>query len=147
MCFGEAEGDAAARVPMRALKAGDLVLSSPTEATRVIVNQHAAVRLASSVVVIEHESGSLALTPDHVLWADGAFRAAREVREGSVLEPASQVTKACVTIRIPLHPYASELAVPLYASQVTKLAAATHGVVNPLTTRGTILAAGPTGVA
>ena len=54
-----------------------------------------------------------------MLWADGAFRAAREVREGSVLEPASKVTK---------------------------LAAATHGVVNPLTTRGTILAAGPTGV-
>ena len=35
----------------------------------------------------------------------------------------------------------------MYASQVTKLGAAAHGVVNPLTTRGTILAAGPTGVA
>ena len=34
----------------------------------------------------------------------------------------------------------------MYASQVTKLGAAAHGVVNPLTTRGTILAAGPTGV-
>jgi len=42
------------------------------------------VRLASSVVILEHATGSLALTPDHVLWVDGGFRAAAEVREGSV---------------------------------------------------------------
>jgi len=120
-CFGAANANAAtgaARVQMRALKAGDIVLSSPTETTRVIVNQHRLARLASGVVVLEHETGSLALTPDHVLWADGAFRATSEIRAGSVLEPASKVTK---------------------------VAAATHAVVNPLTTSGTILAAGPAG--
>ena len=47
-CFGAADGGAAARVSMRALKAGDVVLASPTETTRVIVNQHAAVRLSSA---------------------------------------------------------------------------------------------------
>eukprot|EP00908_Phaeocystis_cordata_P016498 Transcript_27758.p1 GENE.Transcript_27758~~Transcript_27758.p1 ORF type:complete len:465 (+),score=143.08 Transcript_27758:93-1487(+) len=118
-CFGqEPPTGVAARVSLRALQAGDVVLASPTEAARVIVNQHSAVGLASDVLVIEHSHGTLALTPDHVLWADGAFRPAAEVSVGSVLEPAAIVTK---------------------------ITAATHAVVNPLTTSGTILAAGPTG--
>ena len=103
---------------MRELKTGDVVLSSPSEAARVIVNQLASVNLVSTVLVIEHEKGVLALTPDHVLLADGAFRSAAEVMEGSVLEPMSKVRK---------------------------ITQATHRVVNPLTTSGTILAAGPTG--
>ena len=75
-------------------------------------------RLSSAVLELEHAGGRLALTPDHVLWVDGAFRAASEVREGSQLLPPSKVTR---------------------------VGAATHAVVNPLTTSGAILAAGPTG--
>lgn len=108
----------AERVPMKALSAGDLVLASPTSTTRVLVNQHAAVEVYSNMVTLEHETGSLTLTPDHVVYADGAFQPAANVGVGALLEPASKVTK---------------------------VSNGAHGIVNPLTTSGTILAAGPTG--
>jgi len=117
-CFGDEAPTMAERVPMKALAAGDLVLASPTATTRVIVNQHAAVEVYSNMVTLVHETGSLTLTPDHVVYADGAFQPAGNVGVGALLEPASKVTK------------------------VSKGA---HGIVNPLTTSGTILAAGPTG--
>ena len=117
-CFGDDVPTLAERVPMKDLMAGDVVLASPTQVTRVIVNQHAAVYKTSSMVTIQHEHGSLAVTPDHVIYADGIFKPAAQVGIGAVLEPPSKVTK------------------------VTK---ALHGIVNPLTTSGTILAAGPTG--
>ena len=140
-CFGEG-GMLAERVPMAQLKAGDLILASPvryfalcptphklgilslisscaqTEATRVIVNQHAAVTKYSNMLTLEHETGSLTLTPDHVVYADGVFQPAGNVGVGALLEPASKVTK---------------------------ISKAAHGIINPLTTSGTILAAGPTG--
>ena len=117
-CFGDEAPTMAERVPMRALAAGDVVLASPTATTRVIVNQHAAVKKYSSMVTLEHETGSLTLTPDHVVYADGSFQPAGNVGVGALLEPASKVTKISTT---------------------------THGIINPLTTSGTILAAGPTG--
>lgn len=117
-CFGDEAPTMAERVPMRALAAGDVVLASPTATTRVIVNQHAAVKKYSSMVTLEHETGSLTLTRDHVVYADGAFQPAGNVGVGALLEPASKVTKISTT---------------------------THGIINPLTTSGTILAAGPTG--
>ena len=103
---------------MKALTAGDIVLASPTETTRVLVNQHRTVKVYSSMVTLEHESGSLTLTPDHVVYADGAFKPAGAVGVGALLEPASKVTKVSQTAQ---------------------------GIINPLTTSGTILAAGPTG--
>jgi hypothetical protein len=117
-CFGDEAPTLAERVPMKALAAGDLVLASPTETTRVIVNQHAEVEVYSNMVTLEHESGILSLTPDHVVYADGAFKPAGQVGVGALLEPASKVTK------------------------ISKSA---QGIINPLTTSGTILAAGPTG--
>jgi len=116
-CFGNG-GSMAERVPMSQLKAGDLILSSPTEATRVIVNQHAAVSAYAPMVEVVHEDGTLALTPDHVLLVDGAFKPAREVHVGSTLSSSSVVTH---------------------------VSRAAHKIISPVTTDGRILAAGPTG--
>ena len=112
----------AERVPMSALAAGDVVLASPHATTRVLVNQHRAEEAAATVapmVRIRHTHGTLTLTPDHVLLVDGAFQPARLVARGSRLEPASSV--------------------------VTSVTATSDAIVNPLTTSGTILAAGPEG--
>ena len=122
-CFGDDANPAVAeRVPMASLASGDLVLSSPHATTRVLVNQHRAEEAAATVapmVRIRHTHGTLTLTPDHVLLVDGAFQPARLVARGSRLEPASSV--------------------------VTSVTATSDAIVNPLTTSGTILAAGPEG--
>jgi len=89
-----------------------------TEATRVIVNQHAAVSAYAPMVEVVHEHGTLALTPDHVLLVDGAFKPAREVHVGSTLSSSSVVTH---------------------------VSRAAHKIISPVTTDGRILAAGPTG--
>ena len=111
---------AAERVPMASLVAGDLVLASPHATTRVLVNQHRADAAATvaPMVRIEHTHGTLTLTPDHVLLVDGAFAPARVAARGSRLEPASVVTSVTAT---------------------------SDAIVNPLTSSGTILAAGPEG--
>jgi len=93
-CFGPnapASSHHGEKVLAAELMAGDLVLSSPSEATRVLVNQHRAIFRASPTITIKHSHGSLSLTPDHVLWVDGAFVPARHVRVGSLLEPHSTV--------------------------------------------------------
>jgi len=126
-CFGHGASSSssssssppAERVAMGMLVAGDVVLSSPTAATRVLVNQHAAVSTRALMVEITHSTGSLALTPDHVLYVDGAWRPAREVRAGSVLEPG--------------------------AASVTKVRRAPHKIISPVTLDGKILASGPAG--
>mmetsp|Transcript_10272 Transcript_10272/g.33808 ORF Transcript_10272/g.33808 Transcript_10272/m.33808 type:complete len:366 (+) Transcript_10272:50-1147(+) len=88
-CFhGEARG-VAEKVLMADLAAGDLVLSSADEVSRVILTQHKAVLLHSAMVRIEHSDGSLELTPDHLLRVDGRLAPAREVRVGSSLEGPS----------------------------------------------------------
>ena len=51
-CFGDARGAQAERIPMARLVAGDLVLSSPSEATRVVVGQHRADASASPMIVL-----------------------------------------------------------------------------------------------
>ena len=129
-CFGDAASAAAAatataaaaataeRVPMASLVAGDLVLASPHATTRVLVNQHRGVSRAASMVTISHATGTLTLTPDHMLLVDGTYQPARNAQPGSRLEPASAVTA---------------------------VAATTEEVVNPLTASSTILAAGPSG--
>ena len=88
------------------------------ELSRVIVNEHVAITATSTMLTIEHERGTLTLTPDHVLLADGAYKPAAAVRVGALLEPTSKVTKVTRT---------------------------RGGIINPVTANGLILAAGPTG--
>merc|ERR1711939_34383 len=108
----------AERVLMSSLRAGDLVLSSPAQVTRVIVNQHVGISTVSPMVTLKHSTGELSLTPDHVLAADGAYRPAVEVKVGMVLEPASKVNEVTASIQ---------------------------GIISPITANGHILAAGPSG--
>ena len=67
------------------------------------------------MVQISHATGTLTLTPDHMLLVDGAYQPARNVKPGSLLEPASIVTA---------------------------VAATNDAIVSPLTRSSTILAAG-----
>ena len=71
----------------------------------------------SGVVKITHVNGELSLTPDHVLLVDGAWAAARTVKVGSSLS----------------------------GSIVTAVSQGFGGIINPVTTNGMIVAAGPTG--
>jgi len=114
-CFGEGRNGVAEKVPMASLVAGDSVLSDSTEVSRVIVNQHATEEWRlSSMVSIKHTGGSLSLTPDHVLKVDGQFKPAREVIQGSMLEPGFEVLVVSPSV---------------------------GGIINPITTANTILAA------
>ena len=115
--FGEKMGASAERVATTEISAGDLVLSTKDEISRVIVNQHKQVDRFSKMVNIEHENGSLELTPDHVLLVDGAFVAARNVVKGSSLS----------------------------GSTVSSVSHTIGGIINPVTTSGKILIAGMTG--
>ena len=169
-CYDEPTLKAAERVPMPALSAGDYVLSTGKdlayEFTRIIVNQHRvedqvrpppvpaiahfppmrssrravppnaaharanprppdsnaplwtlAAQKRSGVVKITHVNGELSLTPDHVLLVDGEWAAARTVKVGSSLS----------------------------GSIVTAVSQGFGGIINPVTTNGMIVAAGPTG--
>ena len=71
----------------------------------------------SGVVKITHVNGELSLTPDHVLLVDGEWAAARTVKVGSSLS----------------------------GSIVTAVSQGFGGIINPVTTNGMIVAAGPTG--
>ena len=117
-CFGDARGAQAERIPMVRLVAGDLVLASPSEVTRVVVNKKHTYAPSAPMTVLEHEHGELILTPDHVLKVDGRFVPAREAAVGAMLEPASKITKVYATSR---------------------------GIVNVITVSGKILAAARTG--
>mmetsp|Transcript_30933 Transcript_30933/g.102296 ORF Transcript_30933/g.102296 Transcript_30933/m.102296 type:complete len:166 (-) Transcript_30933:205-702(-) len=99
---------------MSSLRAGDLVKDGPNSYTRVVVNQHAAVEKASSLINVEHTNGSLALTPDHCLFIDGKLGAARDLKTGSMLGDA----------------------------QVLRLSMSNGAVINPITVSGKILAVG-----
>lgn len=112
-CFGTGVA-AAERVLMSEVQAGDFVLSSKNEASRVIVNQHRAVVTASEVLTIVHEHGELSLTGDHVLFVDGNFVAARHAMPGSTLSSGAKV--------LAVH-------------------RGVEGVINPLTVSGKVLAA------
>jgi len=103
-----AEGHA---IPMAMLKAGDVVMDGAGSTTRVIVNQHRAVSLKSSLLELEHANGKISLTGDHVLEVDGNFVPARLALPGSKLG----------------------------ASEVSRVTTASGEVVNPLTTSGKIL--------
>ena len=82
-----------------------------------VFNQHVAAGQHSPMVAIDYGAGYLELTPDHVIQADGAFVAAREVKAGSMLGEF----------------------------EVTAVTRGVAGVINPITVAGTILAAGKEG--
>lgn len=122
-CYGDKVHKAmdlrvAERVLMARLSSGDLVLASPSEATRVIVNQHTTESKTWPMLDITHSVGTLSLTADHVLLVDGAFVPAASARAGSVLSSGATIES---------------------------VGASTGGIISPLTASGTILAAGPTG--
>lgn len=118
-CYEGGTAGPAARAFLSDLRAGDIVLSTPTEVTRVIVNQHVVSGLSSQMVRLIHASGTLSLTPDHVLLVDGMFKPAREAAVGSVLSSGSII------------------------EQVSS--SSTSGIINPITTSGRILVGGTEG--
>jgi len=125
-CYQDAPGDSAALVRMPALSAGDIVLTADTEGTllfeRVVVNQHKGNMRSSQLIELQHSSGVLTLTPDHILIVDGKFAPARDATPGSSLRLAGGN--------------------PAIVNRVTNL----YGtIINPVTASGTILAAGLTG--
>jgi len=107
---------------MRRLKAGDYVLTSDgltIGIDRVLVNQHTALSTRSALMMLHTSSGSVSLTPDHVLQVDHQFVPARHAHVGARLTSTHNKTVVILSI--------------------------SHGfgdVINPLTTSGTILAAG-----
>ena len=86
-CYGRGDTAVATRVPMTELVAGDVVLSVDADLkrvlSRVIVNQHVHSPAVSPMVRLEYEGGSLSLTPDHVLMADGAYVPACRLSPGA----------------------------------------------------------------
>mmetsp|Transcript_26176 Transcript_26176/g.43309 ORF Transcript_26176/g.43309 Transcript_26176/m.43309 type:complete len:497 (-) Transcript_26176:358-1848(-) len=115
-CFLGHEQTTANRVLMSSLKAGDIVLSDAQHATGVVVNQHARVERAAQMLTLHHSGGQLTLTPDHVLYLDGAWLPARAAKAGSRLSNGLKVT--AITF-------------------------GTQAIINPITASGSILAAGP----
>jgi len=121
-CFGGATPLTATRLSMAELQAGDLVLSSKDGAIfteRVVVNQHRESNARAALITLHHSAGSLSLTPNHVLWIDGAYRPAREAVVGSSLSDGLVVN--------------------------TIVEGDEGRIINPITTGGTILAAGKDG--
>jgi len=87
-CFARdsiAIGSNGESVAMASLRSGDVVMDGPDSYTRVIVNQHAAVSVKSSLLHIGTADATLSVTPDHVINVDGKFAAARTVGVGSKL--------------------------------------------------------------
>lgn len=114
-CSGMEPASIAESVPMSSLVAGDFVLATRETVSRVLFNQHVPSAHVSTVVSLHHASGSLSLTPDHVLQVDGEWAAARSATKGSVLSDGTIVQR---------------------------VTSSTDGIINPLTTTGTILANG-----
>jgi len=128
-CFGTAEETTASKVLMTELRAGDHVLTADTVsgamlATRVIVNQHVVqpAGILSELLTVHYAKGSIALTPDHVISINGQMASAKTITPGSTLAM----------------PNADGGFSNVVVEAVTK---STGGIINPLTTTGTILAA------
>ena len=103
---------------MTELLAGDVVLADTDQLTFVVVNQHRTAETRASMLTLAHEVGSLTVTPDHMLLADGVFTAARDIRVGAALTCGAVVQQ-------------------IFPSQ--------GDAINPITGAGTILAADPGG--
>mmetsp|Transcript_32569 Transcript_32569/g.71466 ORF Transcript_32569/g.71466 Transcript_32569/m.71466 type:complete len:394 (+) Transcript_32569:66-1247(+) len=125
-CFANGPSIKAQRVLMSSLRAGDLVLSQSAaepSISRVIVNQHVESDHTSVLMHMKHSKGSLSVTADHVVLVDGEFMPARVVKAGSKLALADGGHV-----------------------EVEHVARSRGGIINPITSDGKILAAGPTGL-
>jgi len=129
---------------MAELQAGDYVLAFDETtgtrfADRVFTNLHLQDESDWSLLEINHTLGSLTVTPDHVLFADGAFTAARFVRLGSsmitaALGPAEQGGNATTNV--------TERGGNATTNVTVLNITPTSGkIINPLTHSGTILVA------
>ena len=131
---------------MAVLRAGDVVLASASEVTRVIAVQHVgggggsapamAPLLRLEYVPTSDDGalrGTIELTLDHVLSVDGRMVPAREVRVGSTLDAGRRGGDG-----------GGDSGGGLRVERVVESAEA-GTVVNPQTTSGTILAAGAHG--
>lgn len=117
-CFEQEPPTSAVLVPMVDVVAGDTVLSDKHTSAQIIANQHRQAQHAkTTLLTLHHSSGKLTVTPDHVVFCDGRFMAAREVKLGSKLD----------------------------GQEVDAITSSAGGVVNAVTTTGTILAAGGVG--
>jgi len=117
-CFGSDEPalrPVAELVPMATLSSGDVVLAGEAATTRVVVSQHAVPGKSAPMITLHGSGGPLlTLTPDHVLSIDGVFAPARDAKPGSCLSDGHTVDALTYSI---------------------------SGIINPVTTSGTILAA------
>jgi len=124
-CYGLHDGDshtfAAELVPMRNLIAGDQVLASASTMDRVLFNQHVTLEGKKSVLLdITYNGGMLSITPDHMLMLDGKYA------------PASAATVGSTMLNAHMKPI-----------EVISVSTSHGSIVNPVTSMGTILAAGP----
>jgi hypothetical protein len=118
-CFDATDGAAAQLVPMSTLKAGDVVTTLDTVTgwatlTRVVLNQHTKGDAWARLLKIKTVNGAtLTVTPDHVIFVDGAFVAASSAAVGASLS----------------------------AGTIAEIIETRGAVINPVTVAGTILAA------
>lgn len=113
-------------VQMTSLVSGDVVLTSSESGLaldRVVVNQHTRSHAVHSLLTLHHSSGYIECTPDHVLLVDGIFVPARHATIGSKLSLADGGE-----------------------ATIERVVASSGGIINPVTTSGTILAAGQKGL-
>jgi hypothetical protein len=118
-CFDGMGGAAAQLVPMSALRAGDVVTTLDTVTgsailTRVVLNQHTKGDDWARLLKIKTANGAtLTVTPDHVIFVDGAFVAASSATVGASLS----------------------------AGPIAEIIETRGAIINPVTVAGTIVAA------
>lgn len=127
-CFGTSRPTVAAkRVAMEEIVSGDYVLAATDETgsphwARAVMNFHKSSARESSLLQIEHEHGSLTMTPGHILRVDGQWAAASTALPGSLLSDGRGA--------------------PL---KVIRVVATTGRLIMPFTSTGRILAASASG--
>jgi len=127
-CFGHSSSAVAERVLMRHLRANDWVLSAQPQGKglffdRVVVNEHVQnPELRSRTITVFYNTGFLSVTPDHVMPIDGSMQPARAAAVGmKLLSPSGE---------------------PL---SITRIESNIGGIINPITSTGSILAASTQG--
>ena len=102
-------------IKMSFLRSGDLVKDGAHTYTRVVVNQHAAEKVSSTLLkLVSPTCPTIIISPDHVIYSDDAFISARDVTIGSKLS----------------------------GHEVTHISTTRGHVINPITVSGKILVKG-----
>lgn len=87
--------------------------------TPVFITQHVNSSREEQHIQIEHDQGTITVTPEHVVWAAGEYMPASDITEGMTVQTVSQ----------------SGVSFP----RVLKTSLVTDGIINPVTEQGTIL--------